>query len=135
MRAAEYVSSDGQVSLVVFFFPEMRETVRANIERWKGQFDEAARAAATVDTREVAGIAVTTLDIEGRNAGMMGMHAGAAAGDAPRQRMLAAAVLAPDGFVFFKLVGPPAAVARERAGFDALLGSLRLTGARPGEAD
>lgn len=144
MRAAEYGSPSGQVSLSVFHFPEMRETVRANIERWKGQFDEAARERARVETRGIAGLSVTTLDIEGANAGM---QAGPAAEGAerPHQRMLGAAVVAPGGFVFFKLVGPAAAVAEARESFEALLASLRPvpqpssaaqpTPAAPAEAD
>lgn len=123
MRAAEYGAPDGQTRLVVFFFPEMRETVRANIERWKSQFDEAARERAQVETRGVAGLSVTTLDIEGANAGMHGAPAGAPSG--PRERMLGAAVVAPDGVVFIKFVGPADAVSAGRAGFEAMIASLR----------
>ena len=130
MRVAEYASADGRVSLAVFHFPEMRETVRANIERWKGQFDERAREASRVETRGVAGLSVTTLDIEGANAGM---HAGAATDAAPHQRMLGAAVNAPGGFVFFKAVGDAEAVAALQPSFEALIASLRPSGATPTE--
>ncbi|MCA9574653.1 MAG: hypothetical protein KC668_04425 [Myxococcales bacterium] len=127
MRAAEYASTDGRVNIAVFHFPEMRETVRANIERWKGQFDEAAQERAQVHTEGVHGLSVTTLDIEGANAGM---HAGPSVDTArrPHQRMLAAAVVAPGGFVFFKLVGPADAVATEQAAFRAMIDSLAPTG-------
>lgn len=131
MRAAEYGAPDGQARLVVFFFPEMRETVRANIERWKSQFDESARESARVETRGVAGLSVTTLDIEGANAGMHGAPGGAPAAEGPRERMLGAAVVAPDGVVFFKFVGPSASVAAGQAGFDAMIASLRPVPAAP----
>ena len=42
--------------------------------------------------------------------------------------MLAAAVVAPGGFVFFKLVGPADAVATEQAAFRAMIDSLAPTG-------
>lgn len=123
MRAAEYGAPDGQTRLVVFFFPEMRETVRANIDRWKSQFDEAARESARVETRGVAGLSVTTLDIEGANAGMHGAPSGGPTG--PRERMLGAAVVAPDGVVFIKFVGPTEAVTAGQAGFEAMIASMR----------
>lgn len=123
MRAAEYGAPDGQTRLVVFFFPEMRETVRANIDRWKSQFDEAARESARVETRGVAGLSVTTLDIEGANAGMHGAPSGGPTG--PRERMLGAAVVAPDGVVFIKFVGPTDAVTAGQAGFEAMIASMR----------
>jgi len=132
MRAAEYVAPTGDARLVVFHFPEMRETVRANIDRWKQQFDEAAREDARVETRGVAGLSVTTLDIEGANAGMHGASPGAAAAPGPRERMLGAAVVAPGGVVFFKLVGPAASVAAARGGFDAMIASLRPLPTPPG---
>jgi hypothetical protein len=125
MRAAEYVAPAGDARLVVFHFPEMRETVRANIDRWKQQFDEAAREDARVETRGVAGLSVTVLDIEGANAGMHGASPEGSSAPRPRERMLGAAVVAPGGVVFFKFVGPSASVAAGRAGFEAMIASLR----------
>lgn len=135
MRAAEYVAPSGDARLVVFHFPEMRETVRANIDRWKQQFDEAARESARVETRGVAGLSVTTLDIEGTNAGMHGASPGATGAPGPRERMLGAAVVAPGGVVFFKLVGPSASVAAGRAGFEAMIASLRPVPAPAGGSE
>ena len=125
MRAAEYLSPEGDARLVVFHFPEMRETVSANIDRWKQQFDEAAREDARVETRGVAGLSVTVLDIEGANAGMHGASPEGSSAPRPRERMLGAAVVAPGGVVFFKFVGPSASVAAGRAGFEAMIASLR----------
>ncbi len=130
MRAAEYIlqTDGGPLSLVAYHFPGMGGSVNDNIERWKGQFDEAAREAAQVESSEVRGLSLTTLDISGSNAGMhIGPRPEGGSDDAaaPAQRMLGAVVEAPGGLVFFKLVGPAAAVEGALPGYRSFLASLR----------
>jgi hypothetical protein len=106
----------------VFFFGRGQGGgVDANVQRWSGQFKEKPPARRTRQT--VGGVALTRVDIAGTylnpGGGMMQSR-----GEKPDYRLLGAIVEAPEGFLFFKLVGPTATVAAAEADFDSLLGSL-----------
>lgn len=130
MRAAEYgVEGDSQAELSVFYFgPGQGGDVDANISRWLGQItqpdgsDTAQKQKRTEATS--SGIAVTIVEAQGSYAGGMGMpgaHAGEPIADAI---LLGAIASGPQGPVFFKLVGPGAAIERARPAFKALINSL-----------
>lgn len=124
MRNAEYVvaGEGGEAVMTVFHFPGMGGDVQDNVRRWVGQFrnGEGEPAEGDVSRREVGGLEVHVVDVAGTySAGMMG-------GGAPQagQRLLGAIVVAPEGPVFFKLVGPDATVAAARDAFDAFVASF-----------
>jgi hypothetical protein len=126
MRNAEYVVSEGEdeAVLTVFHFPGMGGSVRENIDRWVGQFqtaDGAPMTDAEVDDRTVAGLPVHVVDVTGTFASSMGMGAGEPQTD---HRLIGAIVEAPDGPVFFKLLGPKDTVATAEDAFGALLESI-----------
>lgn len=132
MRLAEYeLPADGADEppvLAVFHFPGAGGTVEANIQRWRGQFttadgapipDEATRR----EQLEVNGLPVTLVEFAGNYTPTMG--APGASGPRSDYRMLAAIIETPDGPWFLHVVGPDAAVARQRAAFESLVRSLR----------
>jgi hypothetical protein len=132
MRAAQYrvprAAGDGDdAELVLFFFgPGKGGSVQDNLNRWYGQFTptdgRTSRDAATVATRTVGDLKVTTVDLAGTYApGPMG---GPAAGPKTGYRMLAAIVEGEGGPWFLKLIGPAATVGQAKTEFDALIGSV-----------
>ena len=68
---------------------------------------------------------VTVVEAKGRFSGGMAMPGAPAPAEQPDAMLLGAIARGPRGAVFFKLVGPSAAVEAARPGFDALIGSLR----------
>lgn len=125
MRNAEYFvpGEAGEAVLTVFHFPGMGGSVQDNVARWVGQFQAPGGGAAEADvqSRNVAGLDVTVIDVSGAFAsGMMGGPA------TPQedQRLLGAIVSGPNGPVFFKLVGPADTVQAAKSAFDDLVGSL-----------
>jgi hypothetical protein len=131
MRAATYSvppaagdSAGGEV-VINFFGPGQGGSVDANIERWKGQVQgpDGKPAPATVATRSVRGIAMTTIDATGGYAGMGGPMM-ASPKVVPGYRLLGAIVEGPGGHVFVKFAGPAKTVAANRQKFEALLASF-----------
>ena len=131
MRAAEYgIEGDERAELSVFYFgPDPGAVVEPNVTRWLGQLqqpdgsDTAAKAKRS--ETKVSCMTVSILEAQGTFSGGMGMP-GAPAPQALEDAMLLGAIAAgPKGAVFFKLVGPRAAVERARPGFQAMMSSLR----------
>jgi hypothetical protein len=125
MRNAEYFvpGEAGEALLTVFHFPGMGGSVEDNVARWVGQFrgPDGAAAPSDVQTRNVAGLDVTVIDVRGTFAsGMMGGPSEPQA----NQRLLGAIVSGPSGPVFFKLVGPEATVETAKSAFDDLVASF-----------
>jgi hypothetical protein len=132
MRAAEYgVEGDSQAELSVFYFgPGQGGEVDANITRWLGQItqpdgsDTAQKQKRSEATS--SGIAVTMVEAQGIYGGGMGMPGAPAAEPITDAILLGAIASGPQGPVFFKLVGPGAAIERARPAFKALIDSLRV---------
>jgi hypothetical protein len=115
MRLAQYrvVSGgemeDGECSL--FHFPGTGGTVRANLDRWYGQFQQPGGGntadLAKVEKFEAGGLLVTQVDVSGTYIASMGPMGG---GDEPRPdyRMLAGVVETAQGPWFLKCTGPEA---------------------------
>ncbi len=130
MRAAEYgVRGHDDATLAVFYFgPEEGGggSVESNIDRWLGQLQQPdGRPTASIaerGEREINGMRVTTVDARGTFVGRLGMGGG---GSRPGWRVLGAIAAGPQGLVFFKLLGPEAAVDAADAAFEQLLESLQ----------
>ena len=126
MRFAEYEvpgSAEHSAELTVFFFgpgPNGGGGVDANLDRWAGQFGDSAEA--TRGTREVAGMAVHTLDVSGTYDSGMGMGTDQQAQD--DQRLLGAIAETSTGLFFFRLLGDRELVTQESDGFDEFVASF-----------
>jgi hypothetical protein len=115
--------------LVIYFF----ETgggggVKANIDRWKGQFQppegKKIDDVAKLDEFKVASVPVTYLDIQGTylfKASPMAPQAE----PRPNHRMLAAVFESPKGPYYIKLVGPEKTVTQHKKGFDEWLKNFK----------
>lgn len=109
-------------------------TVQANIDRWYGQFSQpdgsATRDRATTKKLQVAGCAVTFVDIPGTYKDTPGgPFAGGQAVERPGYRMLAAIVEVPDrGNHFLKFYGPADTVAKHAEGFRRMVEGMVAAG-------
>jgi hypothetical protein len=112
---------------VYFFGTGQGGTVEANLDRWAHQFTapdgQSPAQPAKMEKREIAGLKVSTLTVSGTYLGAGGMM-GQEQVKKPNFRMRAAIIEAPEGLVFFKLVGPLNTVAAAENDFSSLLGSL-----------
>lgn len=131
MRAAEYtLAHDPQAELVVFYFGEGQGgAVEPNITRWLGQLTQAdgsdTAGHAQRSERTVSGMKVALVEATGTYSGGMAMPGAPAPAPQPDAMLLGAIASGPKGPVFFKLVGKRASVEEARAGFMALVDSLR----------
>ena len=131
MRAATYAVAaapgDGAAAecALYFFGAGQGGSVQANLDRWKGQFAGAGGkpATATIATRTLHGLKMTTIDVAGDYSGMGGPLAAAKA--VPGYRLLGAIIEAPGGNVFVKFTGPMKTIAANSAKYDQLLSSIQ----------
>jgi hypothetical protein len=119
MRKATYVLPDAGgagIELAVSAFPGDVGGELANVNRWRGQLQlpplAEADLAGAVSRLAVSGLTVTVVELAGGTA------------DSPQQ-LLGAIVPANGSTWFFKVTGPAAVVAREKAAFLAFLQTLR----------
>jgi hypothetical protein len=112
----------GPADLAVFFFgPGGGGPVDANIDRWVGQVEGAAKP--TPETFETNGYKVTWVDVKGTlKPSGMGMGPSTPISDA---RLYGAVVEGPGGPWFFKAQGPDSTLGPQRDAFVALLKSVR----------
>ncbi len=112
----------GDADFAVFYFgPGQGGTAEANIERWEGQVDGAAKAPPQVF--ETNGFKVTWVDVKGTlKPSQMGMTNAAPIADA---RLFGAVVEGPGGPWFFKAQGPGSTLGPQRDAFVAMLKSVR----------
>lgn len=129
LRTAEYgVSGHPDAELAVFHFGTGEGgSVADNVGRWLDQLTQPdgrpTREVAEIEERELEGLDVTVVDATGSFSGVRGTGAeDARAGF----RLLGAIVSAPEGLVFFKLLGPREGVAAAEPAFQALLASIRV---------
>ncbi|MBI3872138.1 MAG: hypothetical protein HY304_03560 [candidate division Zixibacteria bacterium] len=132
MRAATYTigTGDGAAECAVFFFGAGQGgEVKANIERWIGQFQQPdgsdSQSNVKLSSRDLSGLKATLIDLAGTYMASMGGPMSGQKESHPGSRLLGAIVEAPEGPVFFKLTGPEAAVAAARSDFDGLLASVK----------
>ena len=106
----------------VFYFGQGQGGgIEDNFDRWIKQFEGAAPAKKAEKT--VHGLRVHTIDVSGTYLASGGPMM-QSQGKKPGYRLVGAIVEAPQGLVFFKCIGPSAAIGKSQADFDALLGSL-----------
>lgn len=132
MRIAQYAAG-GAACNVFAFGPGQGGAVQDNVERWRSQFAGPAGAPPAAKVAPLAGALVKTtlVEIAGEYQGAMAMGAGKEAPPAQKDALLLGAIVeGPRGSVFFKLVGPRAAVEAQRAAFKALVASIRPSGAK-----
>jgi len=134
MRTAQFLlpraegdAADGE--LVLYHFGMNSGSVMANVDRWAGQFSTMDGApipesSRVVETQEVNGLKITTVDIAGKYTNtMMG-----GSGPAGASRMLAAIVETPGGPWYFKAVGPVETMAKQKAAFDDMVRTVKWKG-------
>lgn len=117
----------GPGELVLFYFgPGQGGTVEGNFDRWRGQIESKAGAAAAKGVVEGSGYKSSWLDLEGTLL-PSGMGTGPTTPQ-PGYRMIGAVAEGESGPYFFKLTGPGATIAHDRDAFLALLKSCRVPG-------
>jgi hypothetical protein len=115
MRVATYIVESAECA--VYFFGEGQGGgIQANLDRWKGQFQNPTDS--KTGKRTIHGLPVTTIDVTGDYAGMGG---GAAKSG---YRLLGAIVEGPGGNIFFKFTGPAKTIAANQPKFELLLNSV-----------
>ena len=114
--------------LIIYYFGRSRGSVDAHIARWKSQFSgpEGAPVEPEIDVIEIAGMAVTLVELQGDYARNLGT--GPSKMVKPDQTMIVAILEDADGMVFVQLHGPTAMVNENRKAFDALINGIRQTG-------
>ena len=128
MRLATYSipavagDSEGAECAVFYFGTGQGGNVRANIDRWIGQFK--ADSKPQESSRTVNGIQVTTVIVDGTYLAPGGPMM-QSQGEKPGYRLLGTIVEAPEGPVFFKTTGPKATVAAAEQDITALIDSVR----------
>jgi len=134
MRQAQYrlarAEGDGEdAELAVFHFPGEGGSVKANVDRWIGQFSDDDGQPLTgpklMEEKTVNGTPVTIVDVSGTYSASMGGPMSPTV-EKPGFRMLAAIIETSDGPWFFKLTGPQATIRKWEASFQEFTDSLRL---------
>jgi hypothetical protein len=130
MRRAQYrvPGPRGDAECVVFYFgPGQGGDPQANAERWASQFVAADGKPATsnLKTRATKSGGLDVLFVETKGTYMAGSMAGGGGDRQPGYALLGAIVEGPDANWFFKLTGPEATVAAQRAPFEAMIGSMK----------
>jgi hypothetical protein len=106
---------DGEMSV-----SEARGGLEANVERWRGQFQE--RPEPVLAKKETAGLEVVTVEMEGTFVDTM-----RGGGPKPGTKLLGAIVKAPGAgsLVFFKAWGPRATMESWKPSFEEFVASIQ----------
>jgi hypothetical protein len=130
MRRAQYrvPGEAGDAECVVFYFgPGQGGAPMANAERWADQFIQpdgsSSHEALVTEQIVVDGIPVLLSEVTGTYSGGMAM-AGGPAKSLEGYMLLGAIAEGPDANWFFKLTGPQATVAEQKAAFRGMMESL-----------
>ncbi|MDF1564448.1 MAG: hypothetical protein P1V51_15495 [Deltaproteobacteria bacterium] len=127
MRRAQFEveGKGGKAECVVFYFgPGQGGDPLSNARRWADQFQQPdgkpSSEVMKTGSRKAGEIEITTVEVTGTYANTM-------MGGAPEanQMLLGAVAMGPDAPWFFKFTGPQETVEGARAGFEALLDSLK----------
>jgi len=133
-RVAQYrlpppAGETGDASLVVYYFGSSGAgNVRANLDRWCGQFEQpdggSSTDAARIEQREINGLEVHTVDLAGTYVAETSPGSGVHRNE-PDSRLLAAVVLTEAGPYYIKLIGPALTVGSWKTTYDDLLATLQ----------
>jgi hypothetical protein len=134
MRRAQYrvPGPGGDGELVVFYFgPGQGGDAMSNAVRWANQFRQPdgrpSQEAMKSEQIQVGDVQVLLTEVTGIYSGGMTMMGGQSA-DLPDHMLLGAIAQGGDANWFFKLTGPAATLEAQRAGFRAMIESLRRGG-------
>jgi len=128
------VAGDSRCECYLSSLPGTAGGLLENLNRWRKQMgadpiDDAALA--KLPRAKLLGREAVVMEVDGTFTGMGG-------GELANARMVGAIASLPAVTLFLKMVGPKEVVAKERAGFDKLLASIRMRAmgkARPREAE
>lgn len=120
MRKATY-GITGEAGKAEMSVTQVGGGIAANIARWEQQFEGAPKA--KTEEKEVHGLKVTIVEIEGTFMGGMRPAMGLKAEPSANSALLAAIVHTEPAH-FFKMTGPAATVKAARADFDTMVGSI-----------
>ncbi len=133
MRAATYkvAAAKGDpedAEVAVFYFGQGQGGgVDANVERWINQFEQpdgkASKDAAKTKKETLAGLPVTTVELNGTYTASMGPMGPKS--NKPNYKLVGAIVEGPQGAVFFKLTGPQKTVEAGRADFMKMIKAIK----------
>jgi hypothetical protein len=130
MRLLQYgipgAGGSGAATFVVYHFGlGQGGSIEANVERWQSQFSTAdgGPVEPVVTTFKAGELPVTVVELKGSYARSLGM--GQRVDAQPDQTLLAAVVETGQGNLFAQMHGPSAAVAVQRAAFEAFLRGLK----------
>ena len=132
-RKAQYAltatAADDPGSCVIYYFgPGGAGDAQTNIDRWIGQFVNAAGEpptdSALRETLSVDGLTVHTVDVSGRYVAEAMPGSGQQL-DKPDQRLIAAVIEAPAGAYYLKVLGPQALIDAQEADILAMIRSMR----------
>lgn len=131
MRAASYMipaapGSEAAGCGVFYFGKNQGGTVDDNLARWAGQFEGAT--APKKGERTIAGMKVHTISVSGTYLSPSGPSM-QPQGKKPGWTLSGAIVEAPEGLVFFKIVGPTATMQKAQPDVEALIKSIVKAGA------
>lgn len=126
MRFAQYKLNDA--NLVVYYFGKSGAGgVKANMDRWIGQFTQAdgseSASIAKIEEKTQSGFKITTIALEGMYGASMGPNAPKS--QAKEMAMLGAIIESSDGPYYFKLVGPKQTIKSKEAEFKKSIMSIR----------
>jgi hypothetical protein len=126
MRLATFAIGDAAAGRQVTVIPASG-TLRGNVERWQGQLEPTADAAARTAAVDAALAGVETVAVDGRDATVVWLpDSTAAANDAAGRAILGAVIpLDESRSLFVKYLGDAAVARRERERFVAFVRSLR----------
>jgi len=134
MRAAQLmidpVQGDSEsAELVVFVFPGSAGTVEANIERWRGQFQDkdGKTPKAVTEKRKGKNVDVTYVEIAGRYVAAV-QPGSSEKYNKPDFRLLGAIVETSQAAYFLKMVGPEKTMKAAKPAFDELIVSTTVEG-------
>lgn len=120
MRKATYEVA-GEAGTAEMSVTQVGGGIEANVTRWEKQFKEAPKA--KTEDKQVGGMKVTIVELEGTFLGGMRPAMGLEA-EPTENTALLAAIVHTEPAHFFKMTGPATTVKAARADFDALVGSI-----------
>ncbi|MFC1557124.1 hypothetical protein ACFL6I_27230 [candidate division KSB1 bacterium] len=116
--------------LAVFFFPGTGGSVQANLDRWYGQFTQpdgsSTKEKAEVSKKNVNGLPVTIVSVNGTFSAGSGSMMGGPAHDLPGYKLLAAIVETSGGPWFFKATGPEKTIDYWLPSFDEFVNTFKI---------
>ena len=126
MRLATYVvkgPKNTEAQCAVYYFGSGQGgSIEANLQRWQGEFKEAA--APKLERINATGVAITRIRADGTYMAHVGMMGEGSETEMPNWAMLGAIAEGPRGSVFFKMTGPVAVMDAASADFDRMLKTI-----------